>query len=105
MDLITALPATPDGFDAILAVVDRFTKMIHPIPTTTTVTATKLAQLFLDRIVVHHGFPTSIVSDRDLRFNSHFLACPILLLWFPLSHVNSLSPQNIWSDKTSQPHS
>jgi hypothetical protein len=53
-------------------VMDRLTKMIHLIPTTTTVTATQLAQLFLDRIVVYHGFPTGIVSDRDPRFNSHF---------------------------------
>ena len=32
----------------------------------------ELAQLFLDNIVHLHGFPRSIVSDRDPRFLSHF---------------------------------
>ena len=38
MDLITQL-LDSQGYDSILVVVDRFSKMMHTMPTTTTVTA------------------------------------------------------------------
>ena len=71
MDLITQLPES-DNSDAIFVVVDRFSKMAHFIPTTTTADAPALAQLFLTHIVRLHGFPKSIISDRDTRFVSVF---------------------------------
>ena len=70
MDLITQLPPTKDGHDAIMVIVDKYSKMLHCIPTTTTVTAPQLAQLFFNEIVRHHGVPSSIISDRDPRFTS-----------------------------------
>jgi transposase InsO family protein len=72
MDLITQLPRTRNGNDAIVVVVDKFSKMIHCIPTTTTVDAPALAKLFLKEVVRHHGVPSSIISDRDPRFTSSF---------------------------------
>src|ERR1700731_1499148 len=72
MDLITQLPPTPSGHDAIFVVVDKSSKMIHCLPTTTTVTAPGLASLFFREIVCQHGIPTSITSDRDPRFTSSF---------------------------------
>ena len=72
MDLITQLPPTRTGLDAIFVVVDKHSKMIHCIPTTTTVTAPQLASLFFREIVRLHGIPTSIISDRDPRFTSSF---------------------------------
>ena len=72
MDLITQLPPTLHHHDAIFVVVDKCSKMIHCIPTTTSVTAPELAQLFFREIVRHHGLPTSIISDRDPRFTSSF---------------------------------
>ena len=71
MDLIIHLPKS-GTFDAILVVVDRFSKMAHFVPTQTQINAPELALLFLDNIVRLHGFPRSIVSDRDTRFLSHF---------------------------------
>ena len=71
MDLIMSLPTSND-YNAIFVVVDRFSKMAHFIPTQTTVDAPQLARLFLDNIVKLHGFPKSIVSDRDPRFVSIF---------------------------------
>ena len=38
----------------------------------TTVTAVELAKLFYREVVRHHGIPSSIVSDRDVRFTSNF---------------------------------
>ena len=71
MDLITQLPES-DNSDAIFVVVNRFSKMAHFIPTTTTADAPILAQLFLTHIVRLHGFSKSIISDRDTRFVSVF---------------------------------
>ena len=71
LDLITQLPRSKD-FDAIFVIVDRFSKMAHFLPTTTSADAPTLAQLFHDGIVRLHGFPRSIVSDRDPRFLSSF---------------------------------
>ena len=46
--------------------------MVHYAPTRTTVTAPELATLMYREVVRHHGVPTSIISDRDPRFTSHF---------------------------------
>ena len=72
MDLITALPMTSNGHDAIFTIVDRFSKMCHFIPTTSNVDAPSLASLFLSHILKLHGLPKSIVSDRDPRFTGAF---------------------------------
>ena len=72
MDLITQLPRTKDGHDAIVVFVDKFSKMAHYAATTTTVTAPQLASIFWREIVRHHGIPSSIISDRDPRFTSNF---------------------------------
>ncbi|KAJ9530115.1 hypothetical protein QJQ45_023360 [Haematococcus lacustris] len=72
LDLITQLPNTTAGHDAIAVFVDKLTKMIHAVPTTTTVTASTLARLFFDNVFRLHGLPKVIVSDRDPRFTSTF---------------------------------
>ena len=71
MDLIVHLPQS-QTFNAIFVVVDRFSKIAHFIPIQTQIDAPELARLFLDNIVRLHGFPRSIISDRDPRFLSHF---------------------------------
>ena len=72
MDLITGLPSTKEGHDAIVVFVDRLTKMVHAIPTTTTVDARQLADIFFKEIFRLHGLPKAIISDRDPRFTSIF---------------------------------
>lgn len=72
MDFITALPTTTTGFDALMVVVDRFSKYVEFIPTHTTATAADTATLFYTHIVCRHGCPRSIVSDRDSKFLSSF---------------------------------
>ncbi|MGQ3285972.1 DDE-type integrase/transposase/recombinase, partial [Bosea sp. (in: a-proteobacteria)] len=72
LDLITQLPVTTSGHDAIVVFVDKLTKMIHAIPTTTSVTASTLARIFFDHVFRLHGLPKVIVSDRDPRFTSAF---------------------------------
>ena len=93
LDLIRPLPRTATGFDAMLVVVDKHSKMIHCIPTTTTVTAPQLATLFFREIVRLHGIPSSIVSDRDPRFTSSFWRELWKLLGTKLAMSTAYHPQ------------
>jgi hypothetical protein len=72
MDLITQLPRSRSGNDAIVVFVDKLTKLVHYAATTTTVSAPQLATIFMREVVRLHGVPESILSDRDPRFTSHF---------------------------------
>ncbi len=64
MDLIVELPETKQGFDSVLVVVDRFTKLAHFIPCKKNLTSAQLADLFVKEILRLHGLPSEIVSDR-----------------------------------------
>jgi hypothetical protein len=71
MDFVTYLPKC-QGYDAILVVVDRLTKLRHYIPCHTTDGAEEVARLFTKNIFRLHGRPIDIVSDRDAKFMSDF---------------------------------
>jgi len=49
-----------------------FDSMVHVIPMRSSASASDVAWQFLDKVVKLHGFPKSIVSDRDPRFTSKF---------------------------------
>ena len=71
-DFITKLPLV-QGYDSILVVVDRLTKMVHFIPTTEKMSAEELARLFRDNIWKLHGLPKSIISDRGPQFTARLI--------------------------------
>ncbi|KAA0064237.1 hypothetical protein E5676_scaffold119G001380 [Cucumis melo var. makuwa] len=71
MDFITHLPKVGD-FEAILVIIDRFSKYATFIPTTKQCSAEMTAQLFFKHVVKLWKVPTSIVSDRDGRFIGSF---------------------------------
>src|SRR4051812_418310 len=100
MDLITHLPKTRSGHDAIVVFVDRLSKMVHFQPTTTTATAPDIAKLFFETIFRLHGMPNIIVSDRDPRFTSLFWKALFkCLAWYSVNNVNSFSSRNRWTDR------
>jgi len=72
IDFIVKLPRTASGHTAVLVIVDRLSKMVHFVPTTSDVTSAEFAQLFLNNVVRLHGLPTEIVSDRGSQFISQF---------------------------------
>jgi hypothetical protein len=69
MDFMTDLPEC-QGYDSIMVVVDRFTKMAHFIPCKKTITADQTASLFTDRVFRLHGLPDNIITDRGPQFVS-----------------------------------
>jgi hypothetical protein len=70
MDFIEGLPKV-GGKSVILTVVDRFSKYAHFIALGHPYTAASVARAFFTGIVRLHGFPSSIVSDRDPVFTGH----------------------------------
>ena len=67
LDFIEGLPRV-NGKSIILTVVDRFSKHAHFIALSHPYTAASVAKAFFEAIVRLHGFPNSIVSDRDPMF-------------------------------------
>ncbi|KAJ9545105.1 hypothetical protein OSB04_024812 [Centaurea solstitialis] len=72
MDFVTKLPKTKKGHDSIWVIVDRLTKSAHFLPIRESFSIDRLAQLYVNEIVMRHGVPISIISDRDSRFTSRF---------------------------------
>ncbi|GJP33849.1 hypothetical protein CLOM_g18356 [Closterium sp. NIES-68] len=93
LDFITGLPTTTSGHDAILVVIDKFSKMGHFIPTHTTARTEEMAQLFVRYIISQHGIPTTLISDRDPKFTSKFWKELMSLLGTKLAMSSAYHPQ------------
>jgi hypothetical protein len=77
LDFITQLPSSCIGtteYDAVLVVVDRYTKIAKFLLTTTDLAAPEFAALFHENIELKYSSPRGIVSDRDTRITSKFWA-------------------------------
>jgi hypothetical protein len=73
IDFVTHLPfSSREEYDALLVIVDRFSKRVWLIPTWGTATAEVTAMLFLKHIIYENGIALEIVSDRDSKFTSKF---------------------------------
>jgi hypothetical protein len=72
LDFIFGLPRTASGFDGIMTAVCRLTKRLHLSVVRSTDDAPESAEVFFRDVVRLHGVPSSIVSDRDVRFTSRF---------------------------------
>jgi hypothetical protein len=94
MDFVTALPCSKKGHDAVLVVVDRFTKMVKFIPTMKTVTAEGAARLFFDNVFRMMGMPKEIISDRDPRFTGKFFRALCKLMGTKQSFSSAFHPQS-----------
>ena len=75
MDFIVGLPPSlhmRTACDAILVVVDRFSKMVRYIPCRGDITAEGLASALIENIFSKYGAPKSIVSDRGTTFTAKY---------------------------------
>jgi len=71
MDFIEQLPLS-EGYTDILVVVDWLTKQAIFIPTTRTINASQLAQLFIGHVFSKHSTPSHVTSDCGVEFVSKF---------------------------------
>jgi len=67
VDFITKLPLA-QGYDSILVVVNRLTKMVYFIPTMEKMLAKGLARLFRNNVWKLHRLLESIILDRGPQF-------------------------------------
>jgi len=65
VDFIMKLPVSK-GYDSILVVCNRFSKMSHFVATTEKITAEGLAKLFRNNMWKLHRLLESVISDREL---------------------------------------
>lgn len=93
VDLITGLPEC-QGYNAILVVIDRLSKMLHACPTTDTVTSEGVARLFRDNVWKHHGLFEQVISDRGPQFLSGFVKELYRLLGIKSSPSTAYHPQS-----------
>ena len=69
MDFMTNMPEV-QGFNQILVVVDRFTKLVFLLPAANTDTAAQIAYKLYAHVFSKFGWPLEIISDRDSKFVS-----------------------------------
>ena len=72
MDFVGELPES-DGWNAILVITDRFTKMQRYIPAKTTWTAEDIANVYITDVWRHDGLPRAVTPHRGPQFASAFL--------------------------------
>jgi hypothetical protein len=91
LDFIEGLPRSGE-MNAILVMVDKFSKFSHFLPLRHPFTALTVAKVFFSEIYRLHGMPMTIISDRDRIFTSN--------LWRELFKVvvvwTSLGPLPRW---------
>ena len=59
--------------DAIVVIVNQFTKMIQLKATTTNISSEGIVKIYRDDIWKLHRVPRKILSDRGLQFASKFM--------------------------------
>ena len=82
------------GYNSILVVVDKNTKLAHFIPTIETIGANGTASLYLQHIWKLHGTPQDIISDRGTVFISKFMRHLCQLLCINPSTTTAFHPQS-----------
>ena len=102
-NFITDLPLS-NGFDAILTVIDWFSKKVELIPCTKTCSALDIVKLFMHNVWKHHGLPFSLPQTKAhslLHKSCRKLTRPsaFLLSYQYLSIPRQMVRQRLWIKK------
>ncbi|GKB91090.1 putative reverse transcriptase domain-containing protein [Tanacetum coccineum] len=65
MDLVTKLPRSSNGYDAIWVIVDRLTKSAHFLPIHEDYKIEKLARIYINEIIARHGIKERLKTTRS----------------------------------------
>jgi transposase InsO family protein len=102
MDFVTDLPES-EGYDAILVVVDQFTKTIIIEPCNKTINADITANLLLKRVFCKFGIPDKIISDRGPQFASKVMKTVLKSMGIRSALSTAFHPQtNGATERTNQ---
>ncbi len=72
IDMVTGLPMCK-GYDAILMIIDQFSKEIIPITCSTELSSEGWAKILCDEVYAKHRMPQVIISDWGTVFVSKFM--------------------------------
>jgi len=72
VDFIMKLPLA-QGYDSILVVCDRMTKMVYFVPTMKRTLAEGVARLFQNNVWKLHGLSESIIMDKGAQFAAEIM--------------------------------
>ena len=92
MDFIEGLPLS-DGYDTILVIVCRLSKMALFITTHRDIDAEDLAMLFLVHVFSKHGTPLDIISNCGKHFISRFWRSLCQLLGIKVNLSTAYHPE------------
>ncbi|KAF8646352.1 hypothetical protein AX16_007275 [Volvariella volvacea WC 439] len=92
IDVVGSLPKS-NGLNAILNIVDHFSKYLISTPVTINLISKQMAEIYRDKVFSIFSVPKKIVSDRGTQFALHFMndiltTCKI----FP-NHSTTYHPQ------------
>ena len=92
MDFIVKLPIS-SGYDSVMVVVDKNTKLAHFISTKETIDSQDTTLLYLHHIWKHDGTQDEVISDHGPIFVSKFMTRLLELLCIKPSPTIAFHPQ------------
>ena len=92
IDLLGPLPRTLEGYEYILVICDRFTKVTRAVPLKD-ISAVDVLSAFLDTWVASYGIPDSVLSDKGPQFAAVLWQAVLKALGIDTNYATPYHPQ------------
>jgi len=92
IDLLGPLPRIPEGYEYILVICDRFTKVTRAVRLRD-ITALDVLSSFLDTWVASYGLPDSVLSDNGPQFAAALWQGVLKVLGIDTNYATPYHPQ------------
>jgi hypothetical protein len=93
MDIMTRLPCTTRGFDAITILVKAQTHYVRIVPINKPVNGTQFATIFHGTISRHYGIPKSFISNKNVKFTTDLWKEFTTLIGTKINLMTTFEPQ------------